>query len=187
MHDLLFKMQSQLEPVLREGNLAACIDRVCSEMKRLPDSPFHVALSARVTNPSREVSKHFDAFFRKEGARFSIKAAYTETNGFDINTDLWYFDVFAYSSYQGVEDFDWISDWQSEYCQPMPITGFESLQKVFASDAFADDRFSDACDLAGFIFTLRFQELIQRAAQEMQLLSFPLLASAHDSDFICQI
>lgn len=68
----------------------------------------------------------------------------------------------------------------------MPIRGIEQLQAVFASDAFADDRFKDACDLAGLLFVLRFQELVAEAAQQMKQLRFPLLATAHDYDFIYQ-
>ncbi|HVK57438.1 MAG TPA: hypothetical protein VM735_01555, partial [Candidatus Kapabacteria bacterium] len=166
--------------------LTTCIDRVSRELRELPDSPFHEAIAMRITNPRAEVAAHFDAFFEKEASRFPIKASYTEINGFDINTDLWYFDVFAYSSYGGLEDFDWISDWQSDDFPHMPITGFERLQEVFASDAFGDDRFTDACDLAGLIFVLRFQELVAESSREMKQLSFPLLATAHDYDFIYQ-
>ncbi len=184
MPDLSYKLQADLKPELRAGNIARCIDRVSDELKKLPDSPFHDSISMRITNSREDVSAHFDAFFEKEASRFRIKAAYTETNGFDINPDLWYFDVFAYSAYGGVDDIDWISDWQSECFTHMPITGFEQLQEVFASDAFSDDRFADACDLAGLIFVLRFQELIGEASLEMKQLRFPLLATAHDYDFI---
>lgn len=186
MHDLFFRLQTELGIKLRSGDITACINRVSDELKKLPDSPFHEALAMRITNSRKAVSAHFDSFFSKETSRFPIKAAYSEANGFDINTDLWYFDVFAYSSYGGLEDNDWISDWQSEDFPLMPLTGFEKLQDVFASDAFGDDRFTDACDLSGLIFILRFQELIAEASREMKLLRFPLLATAHDYDFIFQ-
>ena len=91
MHELSFRLQTDLEPELRSGNLAACIDCVSGELRKLPDSPFHEAIAMRITNSKVDVAGHFDAFFEQEESRFLIRAAYTETNGFDINPDLWFF------------------------------------------------------------------------------------------------
>ncbi|NET33843.1 MAG: hypothetical protein F6K19_17790 [Cyanothece sp. SIO1E1] len=49
-------------------------------------------------------------------------------NGFDINPDRWYCDLFTYDTDGGIDDFDWLSDWQSEYYQDYTITGLEDLQ-----------------------------------------------------------
>jgi hypothetical protein len=87
----------------------------------------------------------------------------------------------------GHQDYDWISNWQSEDSGSIAIEGLESLQAVYASDAFRDERYSDACDVTDLLVVIRFQDLIRRAAPYMQELRFPLLATAHDYDFIYEI
>ncbi len=64
------------------------------------------------------------------------------------------------------------------------ITGLERLQDVYASAAFHDDRFRDAGRVAGLLVVAKFQDLIRRAAPFMRELRFPLLATAHDFEFI---
>ena len=93
-------------------------------------------------------------------------------NGFDINPDRWFFDVFAYTEYGGHDDHDWIADWQSESYDDMTITGLEQLQEVYASPAFRDKRFTDASYLAGLLVVTKFQDLIRRAATSHARTSF---------------
>ncbi|PHR95539.1 MAG: hypothetical protein COA78_29930 [Blastopirellula sp.] len=186
MYDSFFKIQNELEPNLRKGDLDSCIERVINELKSIPDSPFHDAIKMVITNPVEEVAQYFDKFFETEAARFTLEAAYAETNGFNINPDLWYFDVFAFSSYGGLSDFEWLSEWQSDYFPPMQITGFEKLQEVYGSDAFHNSEFDAASSIAGLLFLIRFQELIKRASVKMKHLKFPLLATAHDYEFFYQ-
>ena len=108
-------------------------------------------------------------------------------NGFGINPDLWFCNAFAYGQYGGGDDYDWLSLWQSEDSGICIIQGLEPLQEVYASDAFRDERFSDACDITDLLVVIKFQDLIQRAAPHMLQLHFPLLVTAHDYDFIYEI
>ncbi len=184
MSDIFFELQEQLTPVLRAGDTAQCERTVAERLAALPRSPFHVALDLSITNPPADIAAHFDGFFRQEASRFKIGAAYTEMNGFDINPDRWFFNVFAFSGYGGHDDYDWLADWQSESYNDMTITGLEQLQEVYASAAFRDKRFRDASYVAGLLVVTKFQDLIRKAAPHMIELRFPLLATAHDYDFI---
>ncbi len=105
-------------------------------------------------------------------------------NGFNINADRWFFDVFAYEQYGGHNDYNWLSDWQSQYYPEMTITGLEPLQEVYAGDAFWSGKYAAACDLTDLLVVIKFQDLIRRAVPHMRELEFPLLATAHDFDFI---
>jgi hypothetical protein len=158
-----------------------------SRLASLAPSPFHAALDLDFTNDPVSVASHFDQFIASQSARFAIRAIYSETNSFDINTDRWYCDLFAYTSYGGHEDFGWLSDWQSEDSAPLTLTGMERLQAVYASEAFGDQAYDDACDTASMIVVSRFQRLIQRASWHMQRLDFPLLSTSHDFDFIAEV
>ena len=183
MSDISFELQDQLSPALRAGHLATCERVVSARLAALPRSPFHTILKLAISNSPADVAEFFDDFFRQQ-PRDKIKAAYTEMNGFDINTDLWFCNPFAYQRYGGHDDYDWLSNWQSEDYSILPITGLEPLQKVYASDAFRDERFNDACSVTSLFVVILFQDLIRRAAPRMQELRFPLLATAHDYDFI---
>lgn len=184
MSDIFFKLQKQLTPVLRAGDTARCERTVAERLAALPRSPFHIALDLSITNPPTEIAAHFDGFFRQESSRLKIGAAYTEMNGFDINPERWFFDVFAFAEYGGHNEYDWLADWQSESYDDMTITGLEQLQRVYASTAFRDKRFKDASYVTGLLVVTKFQDLIRRATSHMRELRFPLLATAHDYDFI---
>lgn len=184
MLELFFQLQKEALPSLRAGNLAEC-DRIFSDaMRHLPPGSFHIALDLRFTNSPRDVAAHFDAFFRQEVERYAIAAAYTETNGFSINTDRWFFNLFAYTQYGGQEDYDWLSDYQSESFPDITLTGMEALQEVYASPPFGESAFDDTSSVADLLVKIRFQQLVQQSVPFMSELRFPLLATSHDSDFI---
>ncbi len=186
MSNISFELQDQLTPRLRAGDLAHCESVISARLASLPQSPFHAALNLGITTSPEAVAKFFDQFFRQQPAG-NTKAAYTEMNGFDINTDLWFCSPFAYRRYGGHEDYDWLSDWQSEEFDDLPIEGMEALQKVYASEAFCDERYREACSVTSLLVVIRFQDLIRRASAQMQELRFPLLATAHDYDFIYEV
>jgi hypothetical protein len=177
MSDIFFELQKKLRPVLRSGDTARCERAVAEHLATVPQSPFHIAIDLAITNPPAEIAAHFDKFFRQESSRFTIQAAYTEMNGFDINPRRWFFDIFAFREYGGHDDYDWLADWQSEPYKNMTLTGLERLQEVYASPAFRDKRFEDSY-VAGLLVVTKFHDLIRRAAPLMRELHFPLLATA---------
>ncbi|MDR3455813.1 MAG: hypothetical protein P4N60_00085 [Verrucomicrobiae bacterium] len=184
MGRISIELQKQLSPLLRAGDLAQCERIVSDRLAALPKSPFHVILNLSITNDAVDVGNWFDDFIRKESKRFKVAAVYTEMNGFCFNPDLWFFNAFAYEQHGGNDDYDWISDWQSEDSDCAVIKGLEPLQNVYASDAFCDKNFNDACSVTDLLVVIKFQDLIRRAVPHMQELRFPLLATAHDYDFV---
>ena len=183
MRDISFELQDQLEIVLRSGDLTKCEKAVAEQLSELPVTPFHAILNLSISNLPAEVACYFDEFFRQQ-PQDKVHAAYTEMNGFDINPNLWFCSPFAYQQYGGHKDYDWLSDWQSDDFDILPITGLEELQEVYASAAAHDDEYSDASEVASLLVVVKFQNLIRRSAPLMEELRFPLLATAHDYDFI---
>jgi hypothetical protein len=149
----------------------------------LPRTPFHIAAELAIANDSAEAAAHFDAFYQTESEQMTIGAVYTEMNGFDINPDRWYCDLFAYTEDGGLDDLDWQSDLAKEYT----ITGLESLQAVYASRAFHDPANSDASYLSSLVVVTKFQRFMQIAAERMSALKVPLYVTAHDYDYIARL
>jgi hypothetical protein len=179
-----FALAAELVPELRKGNLDLCIDRTVSTLKSMVDCPFQIASQSRFTTSPTDVARYFDAFISEQSRLFDLKAVYAEMNGFDINPDRWFFSLFAYDTYGGHEDYDWLSDWNSEFYPEMTLTGMEPLQEAYASEAFRNEALSEAVDYASLLVVLRFQDLIRRSAAQMKTLKTPLLATAHEYDFI---
>jgi hypothetical protein len=186
MVDPFFQTIEQLEPVLRAGDLEACEKTAVEKIRQLPRSPFDLSIEVDISNDPADAAKAFDHFFETEAKRIKIAAAYTEMNGFDINPRLWFCDFFAYTSYGGHGDYDWLSDWQSQNFPRYTIRGMEALQAVYASSAFGDKSFRDAAYMSSLLVVIKFQRFIKRTASEMKLLRFPLLVTAHDFDFIAE-
>src|ERR1700722_16357461 len=107
MSTLFFSTMSRLTPALRQGDLDACESEVASEMQKLPRCPFDAVLDVSITNDPEDAAQHFDRFFERESKQFQIGAAYTEMNGFDINPDRWFCDLFAYAEDGGDDEYDW--------------------------------------------------------------------------------
>jgi hypothetical protein len=185
--DLFFDTMRRLTPALRRGDLEACEHEVANEIRLLPATPFHIVLDLSISNDPADAAAHFDRFFRAESARIPIAAAYTEMNGFDINPDRWYCDLFAYTADGGHDDYDWLSDWQSEQYQDYTINGLERLQSVYASKAFREKANRDASYMSSLMVVVKFHRFMQRAAAQMEQLHFPLYVTAHDFDFIASI
>jgi hypothetical protein len=185
MGELAYDLERRLLATLRKGDLARCEKRIATTLESLPKSPFQIATGLSFSNMPRAVAAYCDAFFQREAKRFPIAAAYAEMNGFDVNPQRWHFSLFAFAEYGGHTDYDWLADWQSEDDEkPLTLTGLERLQKVYAGPALKKPEFRDAAQLTSLLVVVKFQELINRAAEHMQHRHFPLLATAHDYDFI---
>jgi hypothetical protein len=177
----------RLTPALKRGDLDACKRGVSEQLRKLPRSPFHIVEKLAISNDPADAARHFDRFLQREAKRIDVAAAYTEMNGFDINPDRWYCDLFAYTSDGGTKDFDWLSDWQSKPFDEYEIHGLEELQDVYASDLFGKKEFDDASYLSSLMVVVKFQQFMKKAASHMMELSHPLYISAHEFTFIAAV
>jgi hypothetical protein len=182
-----FQMMERLTPQLRAGDLAGCEAAAVEALRTLPRTPFHIAAELSIANDPAEAAAHFDAFYQTESEQMTIGVVYTEMNGFDINPDRWYCDLFAYTEDGGLEDLDWLSEWETDAAEEYTITGLEPLQAVYASQAFHDPAYSDASYLSNLVVVTKFQRFIQIAAERMSALKVPLYATAHEYDYIARL
>lgn len=189
MSNLRIEIVLRLLPFLRTGDLDSCERAIIAQMQSIPPSPFHIALDLAISNDPAHAAEHFDRFFLAEGQRFKVAAAYTEMNDFDVNPDLWYCDLFAYTTYGAHENYhyEWLCEPTSKPFESYVIKGLEDLQAVYASRVGEVSREEyDAFTVCDLLVEVRFQRFMERAAAEMKALKFPLLVTVHDSDFIAE-
>ena len=175
--DLFFDTMEQLTPQLRAGDLIGCESGAIDALLKLPESPFHIVAKLAISNDPSDAARHFDAFYKAESERFEVKAVYTEMNGFDINANRWFCDLFAFAEDGGLEDVDWLCEWQSESFDDYTILGLEELQEVYDSEAFRDPSNRDASYLCSIVVVTKFQRFMQRAVAQMTELRSPLYLS----------
>lgn len=177
-----FDVASEATPHLLRNDYAKCEEIVRRALQAEDRSPFHLVLESDFSNDPRDIAAEFDAFFERESERMTVAAIYTETNGFDINPDCWYFDLFGYASDGGLDDLDWIADWQSDSWPECTLTGMEDLQKVYESTKLG----SEAAYLSSLLVVIRFQKLIFAARSLMNIGKIPVYSTSHDYDFIAR-
>ena len=142
------------------------------------------------TNSPEGVLAYLNKFISNCKSEFPIQSVYLEMNGFDINYSLWFFSPFGYESYESdYDDLDWLSDWQSDDSEIMPLTGLETVQADYAwyheERDKSNNSYTHAYDIATLLVMVKFVALIQVALSCGALQkSIPVLASAHDFDII---
>ena len=189
----MIAFQDAIDEFVASGYLDKAIAKCEAELKALPVSPFHRIIGCDLENMTPDTISWLESFYDQVAKNeFKPKAIYCETNGFDMNTDRWFVDAFAFRRYKKTEDWDWLSDWDSETeIDSLTIQGYESMQNAFAQRSFSnrDDKTQNAAKIAELLVILRVQELFRNAHQAiykkgLELGRIPLLVTAHDWDLI---
>lgn len=180
-----FDLAEKLSPIVRAGDTQTAITHISEQLAKIPKSPFHLVLDLEFTNEPAFIARHLERFVAQSSNE--LKVIYGEANGFYINPDRWFLNWFGYRTYGGHESYDWLSDWDEGPSEDLTLTGMEPLQKVYASEIAGSDEFSDANDFCTLMIVAKFQDLIRRVTPHMTSVSIPILATAHDFDFIAEI
>ena len=163
-------------------------------MEKCKDKTFNGLIPANFTNSSSQIQNSIAEFISECNKAFRVKAIYLEMNGFDINPDRWYFDLFGYKSLPNEDGdvLDWLSDWQSPDFQEVTLTGFESIQKLYKryneknSNLNLDERNKDLDynhELATLMVMAKFCKLIDESLRNKQL-GLHVYATAHEFDIL---
>lgn len=175
-----YTIAKQLQPFLRKNDFAHCETVIYDTLSHDPNSPFNFAMQSHFNNDPKTVAASFDQFFEREQKKYKIAAAYAEMNGFNINPDRWYFDLFAYKLFGGHDDYDWLSEWDSDDAGHITLTGMEKLQHVYQTENLSNTN----AGIASLLVLVRFQQLIHAAIPFMKNKNFPILVTAHDYEFM---
>jgi hypothetical protein len=166
---------------------------ISKAMENCKNKTFNGLITANFTNSPSQIQDSILVFCSECRKIFDVKAIYLEMNGFDINPDRWYFDLFGYNTVsEDYSDLDWLSDWQSPDFPDVTLTGLESIQKLFEqyeaenSDLNLDEQDKDLeynRELAILMVMAKFCKLIAESLDNKRL-NVQVYATAHDFDIV---
>lgn len=166
-----------------------------SALKRIPETPFHAILDKSLLAQAAEVSEWVEEFFNSFNKNANIKALYFELNEFDINTDVWYIEAFAYTKDGGLNilDMEWLTQYERTEIGAddslFQIDGLEQLQQAFETVELSDYALQNARDWCEQLVLARFMELMRAAhlnaaERDYEWANCPIYFTEHSYDFI---
>jgi len=204
-----FELADKLSELLESKRLDEAIAMAEQELKNIPTTAFHKILDKNLLHLTSDLATHiykFDKSTRQVlkkkqgfiknvfGSGKAIKPAayYCEMNGFTINYDRWFIDLFSFENYS-LTDWEWLSDFYDSTANDLTITGFEDIQIVF-EDVHENNRFEEpnidkAYEVCELLVILRLQELFRETYKlnQGEWVKIPMFITAHDYELIFKV
>ncbi|KQT35996.1 MULTISPECIES: hypothetical protein [unclassified Methylophilus] len=177
----------------KNNNVARAISQLEEFISSHDAQKFACVVGASFLNHPSSVLAELNRFIEANEKQFDVKSVYFEMNGFDINYDRWYFDLFAYSSYSpNFDDTDWLCEWQSAPWPQFELTGMAAAQEAFAW--YHEKRiwksqpdFKPIYEAAMLLIMAKFAGYIGSALRAGHLAkSIPILVTAHGFESIAR-
>jgi hypothetical protein len=188
-------VSAQFSLMVPHGRLEECITFLEDGLHALAPTPYHRVLGKSFLHLSSELGDWIAEFSLKAGeANLQLAALYLEMNGFAINADTWFCNLFGYKTAGDVWNLEWLASWDAENRGNFILRGMEDVQQAFA-DLFADENqplgFRLAEEVTEHLVTARFMQLVAAAHQDAKsklqaLDGTAVLATAHDWDTVHQ-
>src|ERR1700754_604440 len=111
-----FDFARQINPALEKLDFVKALDIAETALKKIPQSEFHFVLGRGLSNQAEELAIWVDEFYERASESIQVEALYFEMNEFDINTDDWYIEGFAYDQDGGLDrkDMEWLVDYATD-------------------------------------------------------------------------
>ena len=186
-----FELADDISKLLADDKLDAAILLAETKLKEQVSTDFNKILGKPLLHQTNKLVDFFSDFYNAVNSNLNIKAVYAEMNGFTINCDLWFLDLFAFDKVGGTDDTDWLADWEegNSTINSFPLTGYEELQATYQAymdnEKYKDKKIQAASDVAELLIVLRLQELVRAATEvaknkKLVWATVPVFASAHD-------
>lgn len=186
------ELSERLGELLKQNKVDEAILITEAKLRQHTKTDFNKILGRDLINLKEDFANYIDEFYKKINSHMTVKAIYCEMNGFTINPDLWFVDLFAFDKFGGTEDYDWLADWKQEnYASGFIIRGYEDLQAVYKSyvkkEKWKNEVENTGHGICELLIVLRLQELMKatyKLGQEksQQWTAIPVLVTAHDYD-----
>jgi hypothetical protein len=179
----------KLNELIVQNQINKAIDIAETTLSGLPNTDFHKIIGKDLLHLKDDLKIYIDDFYNKAKDKIDVKAIYSEMNGFTINYDLWYIDMFAYKQCEGLDDTNWLAYFNFAADLMMSISGFEDLQTVYEdymeNEKYKDKALKKACEICEYLIILRLQELFQAVQftaknENLAWHAIPIFVTAHD-------
>jgi hypothetical protein len=190
-----FEFAEQVNPDLEELNFDKALSIAETELKKIPSTDFHYVLGKSLVGQVGDLVSWIDDFYSLAMKRNKVEVLYFKMNEFDINTDHWYIDSFAFS-YDGgldLEDMEWLCDFdadsQSETETVFKIDTYEKLQEAFGNVKLDTVDLQNARDWCEQIIIIRFMELMRTThlkakSRDLGWAKIPIYFTEHSYEFV---
>lgn len=190
-----FEFAEQINPDLELLNFEKALNIAQAELSKLPKTKFHNILDKTLVGQADDLASWVEDFFILATKKNKVETLYFEMNEFDINTDLWYIDSFAFNNDGGLDldDMEWLCDFdtdsKTETETVFKIDGYEELQDAFENIELDTDDLQNARDWCEQIVIARFMELMTAAhkiakTKKLNWATIPIYFTEHSYDFI---
>ena len=196
-----FDLEDKLHEYVKRNDLDSAIQIAESELSKIPQTEFHQLIGMNLLHLESELSEFISKFYSNVKLKYAfsftkkLKAFYCEMNGFTINYDRWFIDLFSFSKI-GIDDYEWLADFEHHTKKDLTITGFESLQKVY-EDVYKNKKLDipeiqQAYEAAELLVILRLQELFRETYKKAKesgkkWSDCSMFVTAHDYEMIYKI
>ena len=189
-----FALYLEVQSRVTLDTLDEVITEVRNRLASTGDSLFSEAALSTFTNPLEEVHGWLTVSASEMATKADLKFLYAEMNGFDINTDRWFSDLFGYSREIDYRDAYELSQYDTGVANmqsTLTLTGMEPMQHAFewwGDNEQLRSTYADAETLAQLLVECRFIELLRNACAVGPLEpDVPLAAAAHDSEMVLRL
>jgi len=177
------------EAYVSNGKLLDAIEYLEVGLAGCNGDRFKSLIGADFTNDPAAIVREIDEFIAFCGQSFDVRAVYLEMNGFDINPDRWYFDLFGYRAYiENLNNLNWLAHWDSPKWPDVTLIGLEQVQADYSdwlNKHDGNDLSEDhAWEYATLLVMCKFGNLIRRAVDTGITKQVPILATAHEFDIV---
>jgi hypothetical protein len=162
-----FDLADDVKGLVENNNIKQAIELAENELKKIPVTGFHKVIGRDFLHLKNDLIEFINYFYLQATKEIEVKAMYSEMNGFTINYDLWFLDLFAFETCGGLEDTDWLADFEFSIDQSMVLNGMEDIQAVYEdymkNERWADENLETAMEICEIIIVLRLQELFKHS------------------------
>jgi hypothetical protein len=187
-----FELYDDIGKLLKDDKLDEAIMLAETKLKEQTTTDFNKLLGKNLLHQTDKLVDFFSNFYNRVKGNLDIKAIYGEMNDFTINCDLWFLDLFAYDKVGGLDDTDWLAEWEqgNSSQESFALIGYEELQATYQdymdNKKYKDSKMEAASDVAELLIMLRYQELIRavtKTAKQKDLpwSTIPVFATVHDN------
>lgn len=204
-----FELEDKLRKLVAKNKLDVAIQFAESELSKISETDFHKMIGKDILHLIDDLKVHIQNFHKSTSqilnkpkgliksffgkpTDFRPAAYYCEMNGFTINYDRWYIDLFSFKEIGG-DDWDWLCDFYDSTTGDFTITGLEDIQKAF-QDVHENNRFKEpniekAYEVCELLVILRLQELFRLTYSKMAepITNIPMFVTAHDYELIYRL